>query len=162
MVAGDSADPGNDQVISGTDYQETLTSFPLGSQILTGLFLSITLTGADGTATTSTKTLADRLGPDVRLNGGKPALSFDPSRPSLVNPLDLTTIGVAPGIMNSALFNSYQQDLHRLAAQLDAYQASVPESPPTSPTDLSSQASAALSLPLSIDIQMAIILAFPP
>ena len=40
--------PSQDEVITGTPYQEVLTNFPLGSQILTGLFLNITLSGPNG------------------------------------------------------------------------------------------------------------------
>ena len=43
-----SATRGQDQIITGQPYQEVLTNFPLGSQILTGLFLNVTLTGAGG------------------------------------------------------------------------------------------------------------------
>ena len=44
---GDEAfpDPSQDETITGTAYQEVLTNFPLGNQILTGLFLNITQTG---------------------------------------------------------------------------------------------------------------------
>ena len=42
IVGGDALDPSRDGVIRGQDYQEVLTNFPLGSQILTGLFSSWT------------------------------------------------------------------------------------------------------------------------
>ena len=37
--------PDQDVINDGNAYQEVLTNFPLGSQILTGLFLNITLGG---------------------------------------------------------------------------------------------------------------------
>ncbi len=43
-------DPSQDETIHGQDYQEVLTNFPLGSQILTGLFLNITLSGPQARA----------------------------------------------------------------------------------------------------------------
>lgn len=44
---GDAAqlDPGQDVVLQGTAYQEVLSSFPLASQVLTGLFLDVILSG---------------------------------------------------------------------------------------------------------------------
>jgi hypothetical protein len=148
IVAGDSADPKDDQVVYGTDYQEVLTNFPLGSQILTGVFLHVTLIAPDGTTTTTTKPLADRLGPAIRMNGGSPNLTFNDSTPPLLNSLDLTTIGVSPGGMNSALVNSYQPSLDRLSAELDAFhqkvEANYAGSETLSPSD-AAQANALLS-----------------
>ena len=47
---GDEANPNPSQneVIQGTPYQELLTNFPLGGQVLTGLFLNMTLSGPNG------------------------------------------------------------------------------------------------------------------
>jgi hypothetical protein len=44
---GDEAypEPNQDELIPGTNYQETYTNFPLGNQVLTGLFLNVTFSG---------------------------------------------------------------------------------------------------------------------
>ena len=52
----------HDHVINGTPYQEILTNFPLGSQVLTGLFLNITLSGPQGSPETYQHTILDRIG----------------------------------------------------------------------------------------------------
>ena len=52
----------HDQIIAGDDYQEFLTNFPLGSQILTGLFLDISLSGPQGQTQTYERALVDRIG----------------------------------------------------------------------------------------------------
>ena len=50
LAIGDLAnpDPSQDDLIRGKDYQEFLTNFPFGTQILTGLFLEIDLSGPGG------------------------------------------------------------------------------------------------------------------
>ena len=52
LEIGDDANPNprNDQIIQGTPFQEFATNFPLGSQVLTGLFLNVTLSGPQGRA----------------------------------------------------------------------------------------------------------------
>ena len=49
-------------MITGTPYQEVLTNFPLGSQILTGLFLNVTLSGPGDRRRPTARTLVDRIG----------------------------------------------------------------------------------------------------
>ena len=95
---GDDAYPdgSHDEVIRGTDYQEALTNFPLVSQFLTGLFLDVTLSGPQGPNQTFEKTLADRIGYDVRQNGGSPNLSISADSPPLVNPFEVWSMSVLP------------------------------------------------------------------
>ena len=64
IVLGDDALPDSQlaDAITGQQYQEVLTNFPLASQILTGLFLNVTLAGAGTTSATYTDTLVDRIG----------------------------------------------------------------------------------------------------
>ena len=70
----ESADVGADPIINGTPYQEVLTNFPFGSQILTGLFLNVTLLSPPGgetpTSQTFQETLLDRIGYAARQTGG--------------------------------------------------------------------------------------------
>ena len=54
-------------MIQGQAYQEVFTNFPLGSQLVTGLFLDISLSGPQGPATTLEKTLLDREGYAARV-----------------------------------------------------------------------------------------------
>ena len=46
IVGGVPANTAGDQVIRGTDFQEVLTNFPQGSQVLTGLVANVTITYA--------------------------------------------------------------------------------------------------------------------
>ena len=77
---GDEADPTrHDTIIQGTPYQEVLTNFPLASQILTGLFLNVTLSGPIGPAETYQSTLFDRIGYAARQNGTPADVAIAPS-----------------------------------------------------------------------------------
>jgi uncharacterized membrane protein len=97
LVAGDSLAPNQDQTIRGTDISETLTNFPFGSQILTGLFLNINLSGPGGFSQSLTTTIADRIGAAARVSGGPISISAGASSLPLVTPVDLTTVNVLGG-----------------------------------------------------------------
>lgn len=97
-LGDDAYDSRQDQLIRGTDYQEVLTNFPLGSQYLTGLFLDFTLTGPQGSAETYSKTLVDRIGFAARQAGGTARVAtIDPSAPPVITPFDLYTVSVLAG-----------------------------------------------------------------
>lgn len=102
LLLGDEAstDPGTDELIPGTPYQETLTNFPLGTQVLTGVFLHVTLTGPNLPAETYDRALLDRIGFDIRQNGGTPNIAISPEgRPALTD-FDIATLFVLPGRQN--------------------------------------------------------------
>jgi len=149
IVGRDSLDFRNDQIIPGQDYQEVLTNFPFGSQILTGLFLKIDLTAADGTVTSYEKTLVDRIGTAARQNGTSSAsVSVSPTSAPIISPLDLTTVSIMPGEFDRALLSSYSNQLNTLSNELDQFQqtnagASLANDPATA--QLSQQATSLLS-----------------
>ena len=114
-------DPSQDTIVRGEDYQEVLTNSPLGSQVLTGLFLNVSLSGPAGATENYERTLVDRIGYDVRQNGGTPALSIDPSGPPVIGPDDVWTISVSPSLIgpttNQLVQNNLQADLALLSNQ---------------------------------------------
>ena len=83
VEVGDEAfpDPAGDRVIQGQAYQEVFTNFPLGSQLVTGLFLDISLSGPQGPATTLEKTLLDREGYAAQSDGttASAVISYSPA-----------------------------------------------------------------------------------
>ena len=89
-----------DQIIRGTDYQEVLSSFPLGNQVLTGLFLDITLSGAGTTTQAYQRPLVDRIGYVARQEGVALSISVNPTDPSVLNDLDIYTLNLVPGLAN--------------------------------------------------------------
>jgi hypothetical protein len=101
-IGNDVSDARQDSIIRGQNYQEVLTNFSLGSQILTGLFLETELSGPDGPAESFERTLLDRIGFEVRQNGGSPSLTFDLSGPPILTDADVFTVNVLAGLYNSA------------------------------------------------------------
>jgi uncharacterized membrane protein len=104
LALGDyDAEPSTADVVQGQSYQEVLTSFPFGSQILTGVFLEIDLTGPGLQPESFERTLADRIGFAARQNGVGAALTADPSGLPLLGPLDVFTLHVLPGLNSPSL-----------------------------------------------------------
>jgi uncharacterized membrane protein len=126
LEVSDEAYPGsgNDEVLRGTDYQEVLTNFPLGSQILTGLFLDITLSGPEGPSQDYESALVDRIGYAARQNGGSPQISVSPSDPPPLTSADAFTLLVAPGQQNLEVFQPAQQNLQNELNQLQSLSSS--------------------------------------
>lgn len=105
IVIGDEAlaDSQLPDAITGRQYQEILTNFPLGSQILTGLFLNITSSNpaAGDPPQTISRALVDRIGYAARQGLAAPEnLSVNASGAPIISPFDLTTINVLPGLQS--------------------------------------------------------------
>lgn len=102
VEVGDEAfpDPSHDETLTGTPYQEVLTNFPLGSQVLTGLTLGITLKGPEGPVASYERVLYDAIGYAAR-QGLVPVnlASGSGTAPSL-NPADVWTLNVQPALQN--------------------------------------------------------------
>jgi uncharacterized repeat protein (TIGR01451 family) len=113
----------HDQFVRGTDYQEILSGFPLANQILTGLFLHVTLTGPGRQPQTYERALVDRFGYSARSGGVIPNLSVDPQSPPILSQYDFFTLFADPGMYDPAfprtlpqiLSNATQQIGHTLA-----------------------------------------------
>ncbi len=88
------------EAITGTPYQEVLTNFPLASQILTGLFLNVTLSGPGTVSETFSKTLVDRIGYAARQGLVQPDISVNPADFPIINDFDVTTLNILPGLSN--------------------------------------------------------------
>jgi transglutaminase-like putative cysteine protease len=105
IVMGDDALPDSQlpDAITGQQYQENLTNFPLGSQILTGLFLNVTLSGPGTTSQTFSQTLVDLIGYAVRQGLVRSqSVPVNVSGPPTISPYDLTTLNILPGLQSSA------------------------------------------------------------
>ncbi|MEZ6088875.1 MAG: dockerin type I domain-containing protein [Pirellulaceae bacterium] len=113
LISGDSLSPSQDEAVRGTDFQDVLTNFPFGSQFITGLFLDIEVIAADGTSTTYTSTIADRIGSAVRANGGSaPAVNGDDP---IVTSVDVTTVSIMPGKQSRISISQQIQQLNALS-----------------------------------------------
>jgi uncharacterized membrane protein len=104
LAVGDEAfDASVDRIIRGQDYQEVLTNFPFGSQILTGLVLQVEMSGPDGPTEQFERTLVDRIGFAARQGGGSSSLGVDPSGPPILSNFDVFTLHVLPGLQDPSV-----------------------------------------------------------
>jgi hypothetical protein len=106
IVVGDDALPDSQlpDGIIGKPYQEVLTNFPLGGQILTGLFLDVGLSGPGATTETFDQTLVDRIGFAARQGMAPPErLTVNPTNPPIITPFDLTTLNILPAFQSPVL-----------------------------------------------------------
>lgn len=141
QLGDDAYDASQDQLIRGTDYQEVLTNFPLGSQYLTGLFLNFTLTGPQGSAETYSKTLVDRIGFAARQAGGVVHIAaIDPSAQPVITPFDLYTVSVQPGSLSPATIGA-PGIVGQSAENLTAFEATYAAASPNEQDALAEQAS---------------------
>jgi len=131
LAVGDAAVPSNeDLIIRGTDYQELITNFPLGTQLLTGLFLEIDVSGPDGPTETFQRTLVDRIGFDIRQNGGTPNLTIGVDDPPFLSEYDVFTLTALPGLDNAAAHITLIGEMQDLRSQLEAMRLPDGEFPP--------------------------------
>ena len=141
---GDEANPGpaNDEVIHGQEYQEVITNFPLGSQILTGLFLDVTQSGPQSSPVTYEKTLVDRIGFAARQGGGNIVLPpINPSGQPVLTDNDLWTINALPGLQSpNVIGGQLRRPRCKLQAQLNALLPTVNAITGTSPETPEQQA----------------------
>ncbi|MFN8389804.1 MAG: transglutaminase family protein [Bdellovibrionota bacterium] len=113
----------DDQSIEGAPYTETVTSFPLGSNILTGVFLEVETRKPDGSVTTSERTIVDRIGYDIRQNGGTPNIDFNGPPP--IGPTDTTVLNVAVSDQFKYLIESRSGYLQTLRSSTDALETAL-------------------------------------
>jgi uncharacterized repeat protein (TIGR01451 family) len=131
LQLGDEAfpDPSQDQIIHGTDYQEVLTNFPLGNQILTGLFLDVTLSGPSGSLTTYERALLDRIGYAARQGLERSNISEDPNGAPALSNFDIFTLNVLAGLNNPTYPGQSSTQLAQLQTQLSQITAATNPSP---------------------------------
>jgi uncharacterized membrane protein/transglutaminase-like putative cysteine protease len=95
-------DPSQNRVTLGTQYQEVQTNFPLGTQLLTGLFVTVVLSGPQFTTVTEARTLYDRIGYAARQ--GLAAIQLTPNPGSLpaLNEDQLWTLSLQAALVPDA------------------------------------------------------------
>ncbi len=110
-------------LIRGTSYQEVLTTLPFGSQVLTGLFLTIIQSGPQGPTQSYERTLYDAIGYAARQNGGSSSTSINPANGPSVSPLSVWTVNVQPGPVAIQAAGTVINELTQVQQQLTADQA---------------------------------------
>lgn len=109
---------GDEHIIQGTSFQETLTNFPFGSQILTGVFLKTTFQEPGGPTETIEKTLFDRIGYATRVGGGQVQTDIDLTGPPALTEWDFTTLFVSPSLQSPAALGAIAPRIAALQAEL--------------------------------------------
>ncbi len=100
VVGDDALSPTAGTLYYGQNYQEVVTNFPFSSQVLTGLFLNITLTGPGSTTTTLERTLFDRIGYAARQGDAPVSISAGAGTAPAFAPTDVYTISVLGGLQD--------------------------------------------------------------
>ncbi len=120
LIGSGGSDVSQDQLITGTDYQELYTNFPLSSQVLTGLFLEIDADDYTYSQQPWTHTMFDRLGPAARAGNASVSLSLPSSPVPALTEFDLTTANI-----NTARqpLSSIQSQQTRLTTAYNNYEA---------------------------------------
>jgi large repetitive protein len=148
----ENTDPSQDTIVTGTEYQEEFTNFPLGTTVVTGVFLTFTVTDSNGNTQTFNKTLLDLIGYSARQNGSSVSVSVTPSGQPSISPDDLTAVNVLASLQNSGQIQQYATTATAIQAQLTplAAAAANPSSPPTA----AQSAAYAQLQPLGVDATM--------
>ena len=137
MVGDDaSPNPGQDEIIRGTDYQEVQSDFPLSSQILTGLFLNVTLAGPGYSQQTYQHTIFDGIGIAARASGAPVTVSTDPGQSPPLTELDTTTLNVLAADYDPAALTQEQNELPALQEELGTLIDESSTSQPSASQDL--------------------------
>ncbi len=141
----------DDEGLRGTDYQEVITNFPLGNQLLTGLFLEMDVKSPDGKVETHERALVDRIGFAARQNRGTTTIDISvgaANQPALTN-LDIVTINVLPGLQSLEAIALKRDYLAPIKTELEALKPLVDQIPPTGPITTEQQQTLAKVLHLS-------------
>ena len=153
LVARDPSNPDADEVIRGTDFQEAFTNFPLGSTILTGLFVRVTVTDAAGVARVFDKTLFDRIGFAGR-NGSSVQVAVNPGTAPSLSSNDMTTFNVLPALQDESIIGTWGSVNDAALAELKAIAPRLTDSPTPSADQVAlRQRAEHLSLGLMINTQ---------
>ncbi|HUA86493.1 MAG TPA: dockerin type I domain-containing protein [Bryobacteraceae bacterium] len=107
-VSVDAANPQQDQLLSGTAYQDVLTDFPLGTQVVTGIFMYMDETDSQGNVQTFERTLFDRIGYAARQSGATITVSASASTSPAIGPFDLYTVNALPNLQDPSTLSEYQ------------------------------------------------------
>lgn len=84
--------------IMGEPYQELFSNFPLGTRMLTGAWVEMTLTAPDGAQQQYERELKDRIGVEKRLSGGSMEMPLSGDTP-LYTDFDMLAMGFWPNFV---------------------------------------------------------------
>ncbi len=118
-------DASQDEILRGTDVQEVLTNFPLGSQVVTGAFLSMEVRSPDGSTESHERALLDRIGFAARQGGTGFNIAFDPDGPAAFSEFDALTLFVSPSRQDRAVRSPLVAEIVDTQARLTPFLAGL-------------------------------------
>jgi uncharacterized membrane protein len=124
LIGSGGADVSQDTIITGADFQELYTNFPLGNTILTGLFVEV---DADDAwlynQSAYTRTILDRIGPAGRQGYASVQVSLPATPAPAVTDYDIATIDI---LTSRQSLNTFQAQQTRLTNAYNNYEAVKP------------------------------------
>ena len=137
MFGSPSTDPRSYPLLRGTDFSETYTNFPLGSTVVTGIFLRIDVVDPanPGNPATFERAVFDRIGYAARNSTGTTIIDTGGSGDPAVTPLDLFTVLVTPGRQALSTFAARKTRLDALQAETASIRDAVLALPPPAQLD---------------------------
>jgi hypothetical protein len=122
IQVGDDAYPdlNNDQVIRGQDYQEVIGSFPLASEILTGLFIDVNVNVPGSAPHQFEHIMLDRIGFAARSGGVVIPVTVAPTNPPAISNFDVVTVDVAPGLEDPSSAAHAAEELNHIGNSFGA------------------------------------------
>ncbi|HWW84890.1 MAG TPA: transglutaminase family protein, partial [Vicinamibacterales bacterium] len=123
LVGSGGPDVKQDHIIVGTNFQELFTNFPLGSSVLTGLFLEIDAEDITYTQHAYTRTIFDRLGPAARQGTASVQLNLPATPKPALTSFDIATVNI---LTSNQLVTAFQAQQTRLTNAYNNYLAIKP------------------------------------
>lgn len=133
LIGQNDGDITDDPLIRGEDYQELLTNFPLASQFLTGLFFEMEVLVPGQEPKLFERTLFDRIGLEVRKNGGSPNIVVDGSSGAILTPFDVFSMSIQVSEIDGVIVDSNLVQVEKLEEERDQLLESVDSSNSESP-----------------------------
>ncbi len=113
LIGSGGADVSQDTIVTGTDYQEFYTNFPLSSQIVTGIFIEVDANNDFAEQQqTYIHTMFDRIGPAVRQGNSSGQINTPASPTPAVSNWDIATLNILPTRLNLNTFQAQQTRLN--------------------------------------------------
>lgn len=120
-----------DTLVTGDNFQELYTNFPIGSTVLTGVFLEIDAVDETNTQRTYTRTIYDRLGKAARMGLIPTDVAISGTPAPVLSDFDITTVNVLAGLQYLPAFANQKARLENAIAAYTAIKTQVAAIPTT-------------------------------
>ena len=114
LIGSEGEDVSQDTILTGTNFQEYYTNFPLSSQIVTGIFVEVYANDdwQQQQQTPYIHTLFDRTGPAVRQGNATAQITVPANPTPAVTNFDIATLNILPTRLAIGSFQAQQNRLN--------------------------------------------------